>query len=358
MVGDKARYRTIDSLRGFAAIAVVFFHLTGNIRQELSMWVPEIVMTIFSYGYLGVPVFFVISGFVIAQSIANANVNLKFAGNFALRRMIRLDPPYWASIIIAMVLLAMKNAMQVNEEPYPSFSTLAAHIFYLQDLLKIPPVISEVYWTLCLEVQFYLFFIFSAVLMSAIAPSKYWGKNLHFILILAFGVASILADYKLLKSMPAGFFLPYWHYFVTGIILSEVAKKTPYATFVFLFWLGFEVIMQISQPLRPYTIALIFCAAFVYLGLFFNALDRWLVYRPFLFLGYISYSLYLLHPDIGWKAISIGKTYYGLDMAWYQSAGVFAGGITISILAAWLLVVLIEQPSVRLAKKFKIKPVS
>ena len=130
MVGDKARYRTIDSLRGFAAIAVVFFHLTGNIRQELSMWVPEIVMTIFSYGYLGVPVFFVISGFVIAQSIANANVNLKFAGNFALRRMIRLDPPYWASIIIAMVLLAMKNAMQVNEEPYPSFSTLAAHFLF------------------------------------------------------------------------------------------------------------------------------------------------------------------------------------------------------------------------------------
>src|SRR3970282_136585 len=95
------RYRSIDGMRGIAALGVVVFHLAGNLKPELSILLPDFINVIFSYGYLGVPVFFVISGFVISLSVKDSPITANYAGNFILRRSIRLDPTYWASIAVA-----------------------------------------------------------------------------------------------------------------------------------------------------------------------------------------------------------------------------------------------------------------
>jgi peptidoglycan/LPS O-acetylase OafA/YrhL len=78
-------------------MSVVLYHLAENLKNEL-VTLPDIILLIFSYGYLGVPIFFVISAFVISYGIGSDKVPAKYAGNFILRRSVRLDLTYWASI--------------------------------------------------------------------------------------------------------------------------------------------------------------------------------------------------------------------------------------------------------------------
>ena len=75
----------------------------------------------------------------------------------------RLDLTYWVSIVMAITLLLVKNTLFNESAPLPSFTDIVLHMFYLQDLMQVETVISVVYWTLCLEVQFYLFYMFYCI---------------------------------------------------------------------------------------------------------------------------------------------------------------------------------------------------
>ena len=81
----------IDGLRGLAALAVVGYHFAGNLRDPLAQWFSPTISWILFHGYLGVPVFFVISGYVITMTVGSGLVGLSFIARFALRRSIRLD---------------------------------------------------------------------------------------------------------------------------------------------------------------------------------------------------------------------------------------------------------------------------
>jgi peptidoglycan/LPS O-acetylase OafA/YrhL len=349
------RFRSIDSLRGFAALAVVLYHLIGNLRHELSSWVPETVMVIFSYGFLGVPVFFVISGFVIAQSVSGNGLTFRYVGNFVLRRVVRLDPPYWASIAIAMALLTIKNMLQAETEAYPSSFVVLAHLFYVQDFLQLSPVISDVYWTLAMEVQLYLFFILSMLACHKLFADFFIKRFMHLLLMLSLGIFSVLLDHKIVIMDMPGIFLPYWHYFLLGVLVSRVVKGREYAVPVFFVWIVFECFVQSSQDIKPYVIAAVVCTLYIYIAHVMCKLDVWFVNKPLLFLGRISYCLYLLHPDIGWKIISLSKRYFGENMEWYVSLGTLLGSVLVSILAAIVLTKVVEKPSLRLAKRLKLK---
>ena len=78
-------------------------------------------------------------------------------GGSRLRRSIRLDPPYYASIALA-IGFGFLSALVVPGKDFPSVSWRhTAHLVYLQDILDLP-AINPIYWTLCLEIQFYLIF--------------------------------------------------------------------------------------------------------------------------------------------------------------------------------------------------------
>ena len=72
------RFRSIDGMRGLAALAVVLFHLSIKMKEELQAVLPDFLTIVMSYGYLGVPVFFVISGIVISLSVNDKKVTLIF----------------------------------------------------------------------------------------------------------------------------------------------------------------------------------------------------------------------------------------------------------------------------------------
>src|SRR4051812_47773396 len=88
-------------MRGLASFAVCWYHVTHGNAAFLS---PGVLKSSGSYGWLGVEVFFVISGFVIPYALQGSKYRIRDCGTFLLKRVVRLDPPYFATICVILVL--------------------------------------------------------------------------------------------------------------------------------------------------------------------------------------------------------------------------------------------------------------
>lgn len=351
---NESRFLAVDGLRGIAAMAVVFYHLYGNLKDELSNLLPTFLIKIFTYGFLGVPIFFVISGLVISISIGNNQITRSYALNFILRRSLRLDPTYWAAIFFSLILLAIKNYVTHSAEPYPSVGGVFAHMFYLQDILGVRPLISVVFWTLCLEVQFYLFYLFSLFVFQQLS-SKSNYLWLHSVALMLLGIYSILLDRSAVTISQPGLFLSNWHYFLLGVLVGKIIRAESFALQLFATWIIAEIISSICFGIKPYQIAGAL-TAFAFFALWkMNLMGKVFVSPVFQYLGKISYPLYLIHPDVGWKVISFGKKFLGQAMSSSIVVCLFLFAIFVSIFVAHCFHILIERPSLNLANKFKRK---
>ena len=168
-VGFDGRSTYIDALRGIAAFSVACYHINryGPLWEPASRFIPGLLQFWFDLGWMGVQVFFVISGFVIAYSVRNARITLRYLANYALRRSIRLDPPYWTTILFVLFLhwvlylhLGFDSPLDVPTklEPGLSWKLVGSHLVYLQNILGYDNL-SAGFWTLCIEVQFYLLYV-------------------------------------------------------------------------------------------------------------------------------------------------------------------------------------------------------
>jgi peptidoglycan/LPS O-acetylase OafA/YrhL len=156
------RLRSIDALRGAAAMGVVLYHMVGPKPQAAAgsawRWLSLPFMHALSFGYVGVFLFFVISGFCIhlqwAKSAAiGREPEIDFAA-FWKRRLLRLYPPYLIALVLYLSIAALTSEVQFN-------------LFYLWDtglhllmLHNLDPrtsySINGVFWTLAIEEQLYL----------------------------------------------------------------------------------------------------------------------------------------------------------------------------------------------------------
>jgi peptidoglycan/LPS O-acetylase OafA/YrhL len=327
---DGKRLKFVDGLRGVAAMMVVLFHLFGRTSAA----------ALTSRGYLGVAIFFVLSGFVITAIVGTRRVTAGFLGRFALRRMIRLDIPYWLNIALALGLMAIAVRAGIPKQPVHAWP-IAAHLVYLQEFFGYTEI-NTVYWTLCFEVQFYLALIL--LLWGAQALHVRWPQFIVvFVALIGF---SLLAGMKWIAT-PAGLMLPYWWAFALGALcywalVGRVQVRYLAAACV----LAACTIFAVSGAFR--------LAALVTVGLLFvawrwNVMDRWLSDRVSQFLGRISYSLYLCHPLIGWSAQS-------LALRFLNQWGALAVGIVASLVSAWLTWRFIERPSIRLSHHVQMDP--
>ena len=161
--------------------------------------------------------FFALSGFVIAHSVHGDRVTWPFLGRFMLRRAIRLDPPYWAALVLTL-LSGWVSSMLVEGKAAPSFTgeQVLAHAVYLQEMLGYPHV-NIIIRTLCQEVQFY----FVCVMMLAVARNDpglpLQGRRTAIILAAAFFIA-LQWPLGILSAGPwPGSFLPLWYAFLHGV---------------------------------------------------------------------------------------------------------------------------------------------
>lgn len=222
-----------------------------SLGDEVRAMLPSFVEAIFSFGWLGVVIFFVLSGFVITHSLRKVPPTAASLGNFILRRQIRLDPLYWLTLLLTVLTLYFPPS-GVQTTHFPSWRSLLANLFYLQGILDAYPWVS-VAWTLCLELQFYLFFLLLIALHSIFNRTQYNLENRwHGLAWLLLGTGVLFST---IGSLVRGaWMVSAWPSFALGCLsYLGVQKLAPrWSVLVLAAWiLGRQVVELILGPAQP-----------------------------------------------------------------------------------------------------------
>ncbi|MBU2570868.1 MAG: acyltransferase [Gammaproteobacteria bacterium] len=345
-----------DGLRGFAAFWVVLYHMSeGKHLEHIKSLIPHsIYAAVFDAGHLGVGVFFVLSGFVMAYTVRQATVNRSYAVNFLLRRMIRLTPPYYFAIIVTLVLAFVKGKAMGLPYEFPDITQFLAHAFYMQGLLSIPHF-NIVYWTLCVEVQFYIVF----ALLFFIADSacrSFDGHKARSIVVGLMAVIALCWPLGLIsKPLWPGAFFEFWFSLLAGVLVCwSLLMGGYFRLYAVLFCLVLLFAGLINASQLTLTVAatglVMSCASA------FDLMNTWLNWRWIQWLALISYSLYLLHNPITGLSFRVVH----LLMPSGITADIIGIAITLAfcLIGSYLAYCLIEKPCIRWSHAISLGPKS
>jgi peptidoglycan/LPS O-acetylase OafA/YrhL len=353
---ETRRFAYIDALRGLAALAVcgVHFYADPSYHQTLQRLFPRWLGYSIATGSVGVQVFFVLSGFVIAHSIRGSRVTARFLGNFALRRSLRLDPPYWTAIFVVLALNAIgRRVLHDTGFPQPSVGEVVLNMFYLPRAAGYDHFIVTVAWTLAIEIQFYLVLVSVVGLAQRVGRGRVLGYPTagYALFFTALAAAGLACNYGLLHLSYNIFLVP-WMLFFLGVLAWWSLERSV--------WRGWFWVYATLTALAYFhegdvrNLLGVATATSIYVGGMLKKLYGWLNVAPLQFLGRISYSLYLGHAMVGQKTIKLGHRFLGDSPV--AAVGLFLGAFVVSICFASLMYRWVERPSVRLAKRIKLKP--
>ncbi len=340
---ESARFLLVDALRGFAALIVVLFHVWHkNISLVLDIELPSLFEQVIRLGNMGVPIFFVLSGFVIAHSVYGRQISPSYFARFIVRRSLRLDPAYWASIALALATLALSGLiLRRPGVELPSVTDIAVHLVYLQEILGVPEIVG-VYWTLCYEVQFYLVFVALLGLVQYLSGKREDAKigSLGAVIFIALWCVSLLMAGGYLEC-PRGLFLDRWFQFFAGTAAYWAYRgyiPTWTLLAVLVGTLGFTPNVDSVQVTVILTAALLFSTARS--GHIFSVSCG----RVVQMLGAISYSLYLTHMLVGCRVARFAVELYP-QMGLASAVALMTLSTLVSIAFALVFYWAIERPS-------------
>jgi peptidoglycan/LPS O-acetylase OafA/YrhL len=329
------RLDSIDALRGLAAIAVALYHIWG--KDGIYPWPSVGVVTqtfdpnFFHYlisplrwGYLGVSLFLVLSGFCIHLAYAqkrHETGSYEFTPKrFFARRIWRLYPAYLVAIFATTLALNLAAYIPgINVSHYltiPGLRDVFTHVFMLHGVDEQTFYsIASIFWSLTLEFQLYLAYPLFLKMFEklGVGKSMLWlcGVSIVWrifaVYVLGNGLISIAATGPFTAMGSVFARMPEWlmgayvaHLFVTGK-LKNYKSLSATAGFVALFALGI-----VSTFLKPLWVAtdLVFGLAFAALTIAFMKRESFSASgkfaRQLVWVGTISYSLYLFHLQLFW----------------------------------------------------------
>ncbi|WP_353722377.1 acyltransferase [Dyadobacter sp. 676] len=287
----KHRLLELDALRGIAAIAVVLFHFTMNENREHFGWQ-------FRFGVTGVDLFFMISGFVIYMTAGH----IRHWMDFIVFRFARLYPAFWCCLFITSIFMAWYEPSHVDLKQIAANLTMAPAFFNQED-------IDGSYWTLLVELLFY-----GWILLMLIA-----GKLSEITRIACFTLVAVLLFHMFAPQYPALYdfaghklqLINHFPLFFSGILFFQL--KNGGNRFRILALLLFTLIssfylhdkggraMYVVNFAEHCTLITLFHILF---ALLITGKLRFLAAKPLLYLGKISYCLYLIHQYVGTHLIT------------------------------------------------------
>ncbi|MCF6195408.1 MAG: acyltransferase [Emcibacter sp.] len=329
----KDRFYEIDLFRFIAAISVVMFHYTlvGNMNGKApGISFPELA-GVFKYGYLGVDLFFIISGFVILLTALQKNTLA-----FIKSRFLRLYPSFW----VALSLTTLSTYLIGGTMPMISTTQFIANFTMLPSSFD-QAYIDTVYWTLGLELKFY-FFIGLLIIFRQTHKIIYFLTFWLLITLTSPYIKFPYLTYSLTLDNYSG-------YFIAGALFYLIRRDGLSTYKVGMIAICFYSILKNSywhmlenEELyqTEYSIAVVGFILFFCFGLMFLvSINKAKVFnKPFMLkIGVLTYPLYLIHQNIGYQLFN----YFSPEKPSY----IFLIAIVFTmIITSYFIHKIIEQP--------------
>ena len=321
------RLLEVDALRGLAALAVVLFHYTTRFTDLFPSTVQPIV--VYPHGHYGVGLFFVISGFVIFMTLEKTVLPM----DFVVSRFSRLFPTYWAAIFLTFGIthwLGLPGKLV-------DIDSALANMLMVHGLFRVPHV-DGVYWTLEVELLFYsgMFLLYRINCLTRVHLFLFGLLLLrlaYYLLETQFGISLPWIVFRLL-------ILQYIPWFALGVSVYLATSRSR----VGACWPSARTAALAIATLWICESILVACLAMAFLVVVFLAANSklsMLRFGPFVWLGTISYPLYLLHENIGWAVLLRLRTLdVPIDVAILMTLG--ANFFMAAVVSRW-----VERPAMQ-----------
>jgi peptidoglycan/LPS O-acetylase OafA/YrhL len=360
------RLRGVDALRGAAALGVVLYHAVGPKGQSeplILRWLATPFLPVIRLGYVGVFLFFVISGFCIHLSRARAQsedrVPVSFT-DFWKRRIRRLYPPYLIALTLFLAIAGFTTKFAAS---FNYIRDVLLHLLMLHNLdSRTVYSINGVFWTLAIEEQLYLAYFLLLFLR------RRWGWTRTLIICLAtrlvwfvlFTAAQVRFKINVPISEAAA---SYWFNWALGAISVEamfgLVKLPPWsykikvAAAAILACVGISFLLPAIQQKHEVIYSTLWLVIHPLWGLAFFVLLNWFVAAEKLWrarakvpagirclsvIGIFSYSLYLTHELVALEEFRFAR----LGLSPLLTAILLTTPISIAF--AWLFFKFAEKP--------------
>ena len=280
MTLKKIRNQNIDTLRGFSILIVVLFHFTFHYSSEYLFFIGKEKINLFKFGWIGVDLFFLISGYCIALTISKS----KNFYDFITKRFSRLYPAYFVCGLITLFFYFFFDLPGREVDMFTGLMNLL--------LFNIVPgfnfkYIDGIYWALVVEAKFYiifgLFYFFG----------KQNIKTLYCFSLFCFLGSIYFINYSQNFSFISSIF-PHINIFLFGICLFNLKKINKIFFYLLIIYLIFIIFLDDRYNEVQILLSLLLFLFSIFLiskkEIKFNILSR---------IGFISYSWYLIHNAVG-----------------------------------------------------------
>ena len=303
------RFESLDALRGVAIFSVMLLHFGERGIASGDSVVHGRIWPLLQHGYLGVQLFFVISGYCITAALYSSRSKEQAFRYFVVRRLRRVFPPYWASLAFVLGLgLATIFILKTPSEvvfPLSPFDWLC-NLLLVQEPFHATNA-NLVYWSLSIEIQFYL----------VIAVSLLFPRLIEQWLLLVTAIW-LFTEWSG-RISTNGTVLAFWPQFLTGIVAYYFITGKPESRGTAWLLLAAVLAPSMYQSAMSETLVVgnghlihplknLFCLVCLLILIGVHRMDaqvnRMPISRAFAFLGVMSYSLYLTHVPIGTRVFN------------------------------------------------------
>lgn len=373
-----SRIQALDGIRAIAIILVFFRHSVKPFWENM----PELftigsynVLTFFYNGWIGVDLFFVLSGFLITLTFIKHKASGKPVLLYLYKRILRIVPAYYA-VLFVCVLGIYFGFLDENKDNliWRTFY----HLLFLQDYIK--PNINVVFWSLGVEEKFYLL---SPLLLPLIIGVHTRFKNTGLIALIStlIVIGTVLRTISYINAGQPSAFEPFFHSsrapfhccfdpLVIGIFIALIYHQSKQGQEFILnkhagkiFYLSFAVLLAVmittsfasyislfDVTIQPFLISILM-GGMVY-GAVFHGGFAWLCSEVMAVIARLSYSLYLVHVPLWFPSYKLANAIPGANSSNMVFIPTFFITYTVvTVVCAMILHKLVEQPFLRIKDK-------
>ncbi len=334
------RIAALDGLRFLAAVMVVCYHYVGSPNAKIGRrgatdvlaWgtratnvFPHLAQQLASFGWTGVELFFLISGFVICMTGWGRR-----PADFFVSRVVRLVPGYWAAIGLTALVLFLFPKLTNGIRP----SMVLTNLAMVQSAYGVSNLVPA-FWTLLVELLFYL--LFGLVAMGGVT----YRRMVTFCVL--WSAASLVAQSSGDKLVKIVLIPQYSPYFIAGIAFYLIYRFGGNLLLWAIVCYSWLIALNDPQSTTLWPVQLLLTSFFLIMGLVATHKLDWASWRWLTVAGALTYPLYLIHQDIGFTAIAY--------LRGTMPAGLLVGCTFLAMLGlAWLIHRLVERPIAPLLK--------